>query len=171
MTEPKPEVWQRGPIAGVAPLLMPAAHAFAQVQEDIRDLVQRVNPEHAWARPGGAASIAFHVIHIGGATDRLLTYARDEMLNDEQRATMKSESTAGSVDPRPALVALARTTIAQLDRAIDQLRATDVATLLDPRAIGRARLPTTHLGLLFHAAEHATRHAGQAITTAKILGG
>jgi len=27
------------------------------------------------------------------------------------------------------------------------------------------------LGLLFHAAEHATRHVGQAITTAKILAG
>jgi uncharacterized damage-inducible protein DinB len=28
-----------------------------------------------------------------------------------------------------------------------------------------------HIGLLFHAAEHATRHVGQAVTTAKILRG
>jgi len=27
------------------------------------------------------------------------------------------------------------------------------------------------MGLLFHAAEHSTRHMGQAITTARILGG
>jgi uncharacterized damage-inducible protein DinB len=27
------------------------------------------------------------------------------------------------------------------------------------------------LGLLVHAAEHSTRHMGQAITTARILGG
>jgi len=27
------------------------------------------------------------------------------------------------------------------------------------------------MGLLFHAAEHCTRHAGQAITTARILSG
>ena len=36
-------------------------------------------------------------------------------------------------------------------------------------AVGRAGLPTTVLGLLFHAAEHSTRHAGQAITTALLL--
>jgi hypothetical protein len=27
------------------------------------------------------------------------------------------------------------------------------------------------LGLLFHAAEHSTRHAGQLVTTAKIIAG
>ena len=30
-------------------------------------------------------------------------------------------------------------------------------------------LPATVLGLLFHAAEHTTRHVGQAVTTQKIL--
>jgi uncharacterized damage-inducible protein DinB len=41
--------------------------------------------------------------------------------------------------------------------------------LLDYRGVGRAQLPSNVLGLLFHAAEHSTRHAGQLITTAKIL--
>jgi uncharacterized damage-inducible protein DinB len=31
-------------------------------------------------------------------------------------------------------------------------------------------MPSTVMGLIFHAAEHAQRHAGQAITTAKALG-
>jgi hypothetical protein len=44
-----------------------------------------------------------------------------------------------------------------------------VATLLEPRRVGRAGLPATVIGLLFHGAEHSTRHAGQAITTARIL--
>ena len=44
-------------------------------------------------------------------------------------------------------------------------------SLLEPREVGRLRLPSTTLGLLFHAAEHATRHAGQALTTARILTG
>ena len=44
-------------------------------------------------------------------------------------------------------------------------------TLLEARAVGRARLPTTVLGLLFHAAEHSQRHAGQVVTTAKIVRG
>ena len=49
-----------------------------------------------------------------------------------------------------------------------QLRATPRESLLDDRKVGRAGLPTTVLGLLFHAAEHTTRHVGQAITTALI---
>jgi len=44
-----------------------------------------------------------------------------------------------------------------------------VATLTDARAVGRQRLPSTVIGLLVHAAEHTTRHAGQIITTAKIV--
>ena len=35
--------------------------------------------------------------------------------------------------------------------------------------MGRARLPATVLGLIFHAAEHTTRHAGQLITTLKVV--
>jgi uncharacterized damage-inducible protein DinB len=56
-----------------------------------------------------------------------------------------------------------------LHRAVDQLRATDPATLAEPRSLGRAGLPTTVGSLLFHAAEHSQRHAGQIVTTAKIL--
>ena len=35
-------------------------------------------------------------------------------------------------------------------------------------ASGGAKLPSTVGGLLFHAAEHTLRHAGQALTTAKL---
>jgi uncharacterized damage-inducible protein DinB len=59
-------------------------------------------------------------------------------------------------------------TVRSLDAGLAQVRATTVEELLAPRTIGRAALPTTVLGLLFHAAEHATRHAGQAITTARV---
>jgi hypothetical protein len=41
--------------------------------------------------------------------------------------------------------------------------------LLDFRGVGRAQLPSTVLGLLFHGAEHMQRHVGQAVTTAKFL--
>jgi uncharacterized damage-inducible protein DinB len=37
--------------------------------------------------------------------------------------------------------------------------------------VGRARLPTNVLGLLFHTAEHAARHAGQVVTTMKLVRG
>jgi hypothetical protein len=58
---------------------------------------------------------------------------------------------------------------AAVERALTQLRATDPASLLEPREVGRGRLPSTVLGLLFHAAEHTQRHVGQLVTTAKVV--
>ena len=60
---------------------------------------------------------------------------------------------------------------AGIDRALEQVRATDVGTLQEGRGVGRAQLPTTVMGLVFHAAEHASRHAGQIATTRKVLRG
>jgi len=56
-----------------------------------------------------------------------------------------------------------------IQRALTQLAATPESSLAEPRFVGRARLPSTVLGLLFHAAEHAQRHTGQLVTTAKIV--
>src|SRR5687768_18388567 len=89
------EVWQRGPVNGFEPLVMPVVHTLLQVQEDLQRLVSVVPPEHVWQRPGGAASIAFHVSHTGGALDRLFTYARGESLTDAQRAAGRAEGQAG----------------------------------------------------------------------------
>ena len=157
----------RGPIDGIDPMVMPVAHALVQAREDLEGLIPQIAPGQVWSRPGGAASIGFHVRHLGGALDRLFTYARGEALTDAQKADLRAESVAG--DPPAALADLVSQTSATIERALGQLRQTDRARLLDHRGIGRAQLPSNVLGLLFHAAEHCTRHAGQAITTAKIL--
>lgn len=168
------EAWQRGPVPGFEPLLMPVVHALAQAQEDLQRLVAAVPQAHVWQRPGGAASIAFHVSHTGGALDRLFTYARGEGLSDTQRAAARAEGQPSSAlraeEGEPTLAALVAEVNAIIERAFDQLRATGSGSLLDERKVGRAGLPSNVLGLLFHAAEHSTRHVGQAITTAKILG-
>jgi uncharacterized damage-inducible protein DinB len=57
----------------------------------------------------------------------------------------------------------------QVDKAIEQLSATDPVTLTDTRGVGRAQIPSTVLGLLFHAAEHTQRHIGQLLVTTRIL--
>jgi hypothetical protein len=41
--------------------------------------------------------------------------------------------------------------------------------VFDERKVGRSGLPATVLGLLFHGAEHTTRHVGQFITSVKLL--
>ena len=163
-----PEVWLRGPLDGYPGLLMPVAHALLQAREDIERLVATVRAEAVWARPGGAASIGFHVLHAGGAIDRLCTYARGEPLNDAQLRALRAES---ADEPRRLLAEVAARTISSIDHALAQVRATSPESLLEPRAVGRGGLPSTVIGLLVHVAEHTTRHVGQAITTAAILRG
>jgi hypothetical protein len=166
MTTPPTEAWQRGPVPGFEPLLMPVVHALIQAREDLERLITIVPAEHVWSRPGGAASIGFHVRHAGGALDRLFTYGRGEALSEAQRAAVKAEGEPG--DPPAPLSELVADVSHIIDTAMDQLRATPRDSLLDGRKVGRAGLPATVLGLLFHGAEHTTRHVGQAITTALI---
>lgn len=163
------EAWMRGPIDGIDPMLMPVAHALVQAREELCAVVSTVPAEHVWLRPGGAASVGFHVRHLGAALDRLFTYARGERLTDVQKAVARTEGEPG--DPPVSLDALVEEASAQIDRALDQLRRTSRDQLLDFRGVGRAQLPSNVLGLLFHAAEHSSRHAGQLVTTAKIVAG
>jgi hypothetical protein len=144
---------------------MPAAHAFLQTMEDVERAAGDLTLEQLWQTPGGAASVGFHILHLAGSTDRLLTYARGERLNADQRAALAAEQ---SPERRRVsdLIAGLRTAI---DAAMAQVRATRVETLHEPRTVGRAALPTTVIGLVFHAAEHSQRHAGQLVTTAKIV--
>ena len=161
-----PEAWLRGPVADIDPLLQPAAHALLQVREDLAPAVEGLTPSELWARPGQAASIGFHLRHLAGSTDRLLTYARGEQLSEAQRATAARESQTGPEEQAAPLVAAA---IASIDVVLEHLRATPREALLEDRRVGRAGLPSTVHGLLFHIAEHAARHLGQIVTTAKVV--
>ncbi len=164
-TPSAPEYWLRGPVDGVHPSLMPAAHAFLQTLEDVERATADLSNDQLWLSPGGAASIGFHLMHLSGSTDRLLTYARGEMLTDAQKAAFKAESNPPPADVASLMADLRRS----FEAALAQLRATPPASVYDARAVGRAALPTTVLGLLFHAAEHSQRHAGQIVTTARIV--
>ncbi len=165
----QPEPWLRGPVPNVPPLLQPVAHALLQALDDVRRVVTPLSAEALWAKPGGAASTGFHVRHAGGSLDRLFTYARGEMLSASQLAALKRETSPeeqGNANAQELVAAFE----AQIERALAQLRGTREETLTDRREVGRARLPSTVLGLLFHAAEHTQRHVGQTITTARVVG-
>jgi uncharacterized damage-inducible protein DinB len=159
------EAWLRGAVPGVPPVLQPAAHALVQAAEDVAAVAPTVPAGRLWVERG-AATAGFHLIHLVGALDRLFTYARGEGLTDEQRATLRAEA-----EPHPEIdgLHLARRVTDAVERALNQLRATDAARVFDERRVGRAGLPSTVLGLLFHAAEHTTRHVGQFITTVKMV--
>ena len=162
---PVSEAWLRGPIDGLAPILHPVAYALIQAREDVDRNIAQAPTAALWERRNGAASAGFHLLHLAGALDRLFTYARGEALTDEQKTAARAES---QDHPQLDGAALAAIVHAAIDRAMAQLRATDPATLLDDRKVGRAGLPTTVFGALFHGAEHTARHAGQFITAVKM---
>jgi uncharacterized damage-inducible protein DinB len=159
------EIWLTGPVDGVDPLLMPVAHAFLQVRAELPRLLEGLSIDDIWRRPGASAAIGFHALHLAGATDRLLTYARGESLSESQLADARAEKAVDALDA----AAIVRRVEAAVDAALAQIRATSAADLATPREVGRQRLPSTVLGLLFHAAEHATRHAGQIATLRRIV--
>ena len=164
-----PEVWLRGvPVPDVPALLQPVAHSLLQCREELTAALAGLTPDQLWQRPNGAASIGFHARHAAGSLDRLLTYARGELLSPAQMAALAVEETPDLASD--AAATLAAGFDAAVERALAQLRETSESTLLEPRGVGRARLPSTVLGLLFHAAEHTQRHVGQLVTTRKVIG-
>ncbi|HWG84425.1 MAG TPA: hypothetical protein VNT60_02990, partial [Deinococcales bacterium] len=56
------EAWLRGPVAGVPRLLQPAAHALLHASDDV-EAARNLPDEDLHARPGGAASVAYHLLH------------------------------------------------------------------------------------------------------------
>jgi uncharacterized damage-inducible protein DinB len=167
MSTPTPlEIWLRGPIPEVPPLLQPVAHALLQARDEVNAAMHDFPPALLNERPAGVASVGFHMQHLAGVLDRLLTYARQETLTEQQFAAFNAEN--------PPLV-IADDSVSRLvqefndkvDKALAQLKATDEASLTEVRGVGRAQVPSTHLGLLVHAAEHTTRHLGQLLVTAK----
>lgn len=164
-----PEAWLRGPVEGVSPALMPAAHALVDAMEEVKAAASGLATEELWARPGGAASVGFHLRHAAGSIERLLTYARGDGLSAAQLAALAEESEPGS--PPASAAELLDGLAAAVAAALEAYRSVAGDDLHQPRKVGRAGLPSTVHGLLFHLAEHTRRHAGQVVTTARIIRG
>jgi uncharacterized damage-inducible protein DinB len=154
----------RGPIPGVDPLLAPILYTFQQAREDLRKYTEGLTAERIWATPHGFGSVGFHIRHIAGSTDRLITYLEGRELTPEQMSFVRGEEQP-CTEGREELLAQME---AVFQRAEATVRALDPATLAEPRWVGRKRLPTTVIGLLTHIAEHIQRHIGQAISAAKL---
>ena len=163
----KLEVWLRGPLEDVPPLLQPVAHALLQAREEVNALMSGFPEIFLWVRPAGLASPAFHLQHMAGVLDRLFTYARGEALNNAQLDYLSSEGK--ELSKALGINAMLDAFNSQVDKAIVQLKNTDQATLTEVRGVGRANIPSTVIGLLTHAAEHVMRHNGQLLVTVRVL--
>jgi uncharacterized damage-inducible protein DinB len=159
------EAWQSGKLEGFSDLIMPAAHALVQAIADLKQFTDLTNQE-LLARSNGAASIAFHLRHITGSSDRLLTYAKGENLSEKQFEFLSQEK-AETVDLNAG--ELVSQTISAIEAVLEFCKTVPIEGLFEERFVGRKKLPTNVFGLLFHIAEHTARHVGQITTTAKIV--
>jgi len=160
------EAWLNGKLDGFAPLMMPAAHALVQAITDLEKFATDLSDEELLMRPNGAPSAAFHLRHIAGSIDRLLTYARGKQLSAAQFDFLRAETAEGLKLNAAELIGKAAD---EINRALDALKNTAPEILFEERFVGREKLPTNVFGLLFHIPEHTARHVGQIITTVKFV--
>ncbi|RYY53343.1 MAG: DinB family protein, partial [Chitinophagaceae bacterium] len=151
---------------GIPALLQPAAHAIVQAMEEIRKYTSALNDSLIWERPAGVASVGFHLQHITGVLDRLFTYAAGGELSPAQLAYLSNE---GRANDSITLASLLEKLEMQVNVSLEKLAATDPARLTETRFVGRKKIPSTMIGLLFHAAEHMQRHTGQILATSAFV--
>jgi hypothetical protein len=166
MTERR-EFWQCGPIEDVPALLQPVAHALLEVGAEVRIIMEGFPEQLLWKKPAGVAAPAFHLQHINGVIDRLFTYARKELLSKEQMhaLSLEGDQENNSLSMKQMISGLDN----RISSAIEELKKINPETLAEGRGVGRKQIPTTLIGLYFHAAEHSMRHAGQLLVTVRIL--
>ena len=161
----KREAWLGGKLENFSDVKMPAAHALAHAKYEIENSTD-LSAEELSIRPNGAPSAAFHLKHIAGSIDRLLTYARGENLSEKQFEFLKNETPENANEDFAKLKFEAAESI---NEALEYLKTISEEKLFDTRTVGREKLETNVFGLLFHIAEHTARHVGQFVTTAKIV--
>jgi uncharacterized damage-inducible protein DinB len=166
-TQKLPEAWLRGSVENIPALVQPVAHALLQAREEVNELMQDFPDELLWIKPADAASTGFHLQHLKGVLDRLFTYAKGQTLSEEQLKALKTEGNPQQT--KSNVQELVHAFNQQVNKALEELQQINEQTLTEFRGVGRAQLPSTVMGLLFHAAEHTMRHLGQLIVTARIV--
>ncbi|TLP76747.1 DinB family protein [Maribacter sp. ACAM166] len=160
------EFWLSGTLPNILDALQPAAHALLQSERELKKYTADFPKELLWAKASGRASVGFHMNHLTGVLDRLLTYAKGESLSEEQFKFLKQEGSFNLATDVEDLQALFSSKVAETLRYFETLPEDSLA---NKRTVGRKKLPTTVLGLLFHAAEHSQRHIGQLLVTVSVL--
>ena len=157
------EPWLRGTLTDVPAVPRAVLHALELAREDVHKWCGGLTDAQLNTSPAGIAPVAFHLRHIAGSLDRLLSYAEGAALTESQIAAINTELQS----------ATGQELFAELDTALDRsaarVRRLASADLADRRIVGKKQLPTTLGGLLVHVADHTQRHVGQAITTAKLV--
>jgi uncharacterized damage-inducible protein DinB len=157
------EPWLQGSLQDVPAIPRAVLHALELAQHDLEHWCKPLSDAQLNRSSSGVPSVAFHIRHIVGSIDRLLTYAEGRQLSEKQMQELVEEHESISSGELFATLA------SSLKNASARVRALDSSQLEEARKVGRKERPTTLGGLLVHVAEHTQRHVGQAIVTAKIV--
>tara|TARA_R100000935_G_C2838579_1_gene169662 strand:+ start:435 stop:950 length:516 start_codon:yes stop_codon:yes gene_type:complete len=161
-----PEYWLRGKVEGTPDLLQPIAHSFLQSKLELKKYMLDFKDSLLWEQPAGRASVGFHLNHLTGVLDRLFTYAEGSNLTEEQLNYLKNESVPNQNISSELLVADFEE---KIEEVLEKLKTIPVASLTEFRGVGRKQLPSSVIGLIFHAAEHTQRHIGQLLVTVSVV--
>src|SRR6185437_6995145 len=135
MAESQPEPWLRGTLAELPAEQRAVLHALELAREDILRWCGSLSEQELAATPHGLPSVAFHLRHIVGSLDRLLTYADAGTLNDEQKRWM-----AGEMNEPVHKDELFATWEEGMKSAEARIRAIDISRWQEPRGVGRKQL-------------------------------
>jgi uncharacterized damage-inducible protein DinB len=172
VTNPYTEPWLRGTHTDVPAAGRAVIHALELSLDDLTKWTAGLTDAEVHSQPLGLTSIAFHLRHIAGSTDRILTYAEGGQLSAEQLGALKSEnaeSGQGGEREQESLAELLSEVEVSFSDAADRIRVLATADLDTARFVGRKQLPTSIGGAMIHVADHTMRHTGQVVTTAKVL--
>src|SRR3954453_16158986 len=105
---PLPEPWMRGPIEGVHPFLAPVLYSFKMAREDLEKFTAGLPAAAIWTTPYGLTSGGFHLRHIAGSTDRLVTYLQGRELAPAQLDSLAAEASPCDMSREELLDAINR---------------------------------------------------------------
>jgi uncharacterized damage-inducible protein DinB len=164
VSAPYVEPWLRGTYADVPAVGRAVLHAFDLALDDLTKWTDGLTDAEVHAHPLELPSIAFHLRHIAGSIDRLMSYAEGNQLSAEQLTALKAEQSG-----EESLAALLAEVEVSFSNAADRVRVLATANLDTFRGVGRKQLPTSIGGALVHVADHTQRHVGQVVTTARVV--
>ena len=161
---PQREAWLRETPVTLDPVRHLLLCTLEQAQEEVAQATLGLSDSQIWQRPYGLTPLGFHIRHITGSMDRLLTYAEGQDLSEAQLGVLRAE-----LSDRMPLSGLWEEFSVGLATSRLRIESLDGKALQATRYIGRARIATQLGTLLAHIAEHTQRHMGQIATTAKLL--
>jgi hypothetical protein len=153
----------RGIVPGIHPVTGHLLRSAEQIREDAGAAAVGLTTDQLWSKPHGMTSPGFHLKHLAGSTNRLLTYLEDRQLTSDQLAAILAEG-EGSEDAA-TLLSSVNAALDRYEAAVRSLSPEDFGAV---KEIGRKKYQTTAISLAIHIAEHAQRHIGGLIAAAKL---